>query len=295
MPKTKPKACNYGLFFARGKYVTIYDAEDIPEPDQLKLALANFDNDKGEIACLQARLNFYNREENILTRLFTLEYSFWFDCMIPGLVRLGFPIPLGGTSNHFDRNKLEEVKAWDPFNTTEDADLGIRLAVKGYRVGFITSTTYEEANALLKNWIKQRSRWIKGYIQTFLVHSRNMPYLYRHTGLRGLLTLFLLIGGTPFIFLAHPLVFMLSFIAEPAFGINILSMSVLLLGNSMGIILHAVGLLRRGYYNLLPFSFLIPFYWYLHSVSAYIALYELIKRPFYWYKTQHGVSKYLKA
>ena len=295
MPKTKPKACNYGLFFARGKYVTIYDAEDIPEPDQLRLALANFEKCKGDTACLQAKLNFYNRDENLLTKLFTLEYSFWFDCMIPGLVKLGFPIPLGGTSNHFDRSKLDGVKGWDPFNTTEDADLGIRFAVKGYRVGFINSTTYEEANARLKNWVKQRSRWIKGYMQTFLVHSRNMGYLYKHTGVRGLLTLFLLIGGTPFIFLAHPFVMLFSLFVSPAFDVKTISLYTFVIGNGMGIVLHAIGLLRRGYYNLLPFSILIPLYWYLHSLSAYIALYELIKRPFYWYKTQHGISKYLKA
>ena len=173
IPKTKPKACNYGLFFARGKYLTIYDAEDIPEPDQLKKAVIAFKKAGNDFICFQAALNYFNRDENFLTKMFTLEYSYWFDYLLPGLYNLKLPIPLGGTSNHFDVEKLREIGAWDPFNTTEDADLGVRAFGRGYKVGVINSTTYEEANARVKNWIRQRSRWIKGYKQTFLVQARN--------------------------------------------------------------------------------------------------------------------------
>ena len=183
-PRTKPKACNYGLFFARGKYLVIYDAEDIPEPTQLKAAVVAFKKATPDYVCFQAALNYFNARENFLTRMFTLEYSYWFDYLIPGLDHLNLPIPLGGTSNHFDVAKLRKLGGWDPFNTTEDADLGIRASAEKYRVGFINSTTFEEANADLGNWIRQRSRWVKGYMQTWLVYSRHPVQLIKAVGSR---------------------------------------------------------------------------------------------------------------
>ena len=164
LPKTKPKALNYGLHFARGEYLTIYDAEDIPDPDQLKKAILAFRTHDKDYVCFQAALNYFNKNENFLTRMFTLEYSYWFDCLIPGLYGLRLPIPLGGTSNHFDVRKLKQIGGWDPFNVTEDADLGMRASAEGYKVGVIASTTYEEANSNLGNWLRQRSRWVKGYM-----------------------------------------------------------------------------------------------------------------------------------
>lgn len=302
IPKTKPKACNYGLFFAKGKYLTIYDAEDIPEPDQLKKAFVAFRKGGEEYICFQAALNYFNKDENFLTKMFTLEYSYWFDYLLPGLYNLGLPIPLGGTSNHFDTEKLREIGAWDPFNTTEDADLGVRAFGKGYKVGIINSTTYEEANARLKNWIRQRSRWIKGYMQTFLVHSRNLGKLYKNVGIKGMLSFLFLIGGTPATFLINPimwLVFIVWLITqtkvyEPVFPGPLLYISLfnLLFGNFMGIYLNMLAVFKRGYYELLPYAFLNPVYWMLHSVASHIALYELFTRPFYWQKTQHGITKY---
>lgn len=172
-PRTKPKACNYGLARARGEYVVIYDAEDIPEPDQLLKAVAVLRSSPAEVVCVQAKLSYYNAFQNVLTKWFTVEYATWFDLMLPGLFAARMPIPLGGTSNHFKTAVLQSMGAWDPFNVTEDADLGIRLYKAGYRTVIMNSTTYEEANADLVNWIRQRSRWIKGYIQTSLVHLRS--------------------------------------------------------------------------------------------------------------------------
>ncbi|MDW8294745.1 MAG: glycosyltransferase [Aquificaceae bacterium] len=302
IPKTKPKACNYGLFFARGKYLTIYDAEDIPEPDQLKKAVVAFRKAGDNYMCFQAALNYFNKDENFLTKMFTLEYSYWFDYLLPGLFRLRLPIPLGGTSNHFDVEKLREIGAWDPFNTTEDADLGVRAFGKGYRVGVINSTTYEEANARVKNWIRQRSRWIKGYMQTFLVHARNPVKLYRSVGLRGMLAFYLLIGGTPFAFLANPIMWLIFFVwlftrtqaYEQFFPPAVLYISLgnLLLGNFMGVYLNLIAVFKRKYYELLPYAFLNPFYWVLHSIASYKALHELFTKPFYWQKTQHGITKH---
>lgn len=171
-PKTKPRACDYGLEEAGGEYLAIYDAEDRPEPDQLKKAVAAFRGLPERVICLQAKLNYYNPHQNWLTKWFTLEYTTWFDLFLPGLNRLKVPIPLGGTSNHFKTSALREVGGWDPFNVAEDCDLGMRLHKAGFRTQVLDSTTWEEANSRLGNWIRQRSRWVKGYIQTHLVHTR---------------------------------------------------------------------------------------------------------------------------
>lgn len=300
-PKTKPKACNYGLFFARGEYLVIYDAEDLPDPDQLKKAVVAFRNFPEEYICFQAALNYYNRDTNFLTRMFTLEYSYWFDYMLPGLYKLKMIIPLGGTSNHFKVEKLKELGAWDPFNVTEDADLGVRAFAKGYKVGVINSTTWEEANSRLKNWIRQRSRWIKGYMQTYLVHNRNPLKLLRKVGWRGFISFHLLIGGTPFMFLVNPIMWAVfiywlitkSLALEPIFPSFILYMAIfnLLFGNFIAIYLSMLAVFKRKYYELLPYALLNPVYWILHSIASYIALYELFTKPFYWYKTQHGLTK----
>ncbi len=196
LPKTKPKACNYALGFARGELLVVYDAEDRPEPDQLRKVVATFARASANTACLQCRLNYYNANENWLTRMFTLDYSLWFDQVLPGLERLNIPIPLGGTSNHFKIKVLRELHAWDPFNVAEDADLGIRLTQKGYRVGIVDSTTFEEASHEASTWIRQRSRWIKGYMQTFLVHTRRPLHLIRTVGVLGFLGFIFFVGGT---------------------------------------------------------------------------------------------------
>jgi cellulose synthase/poly-beta-1,6-N-acetylglucosamine synthase-like glycosyltransferase len=300
-PRTKPKACNYGLAFANGEYLVIYDAEDIPEPAQLKTAVCAFRKNPPDYVCFQAALNYFNAEENVLTRMFTLEYSYWFDYLIPGLDRLRLPIPLGGTSNHFDVAKLRVLGGWDPFNTTEDADLGIRASAEKFRVGFINSTTFEEANANLGNWIRQRSRWVKGYMQTFLVYWRHPLTLIRTIGIKQFLAFNLFVGGTPLTFLAAPplwalFVFWLltrSHAIEPLFpdAVLYLALANLLLGNFLGIYLNMIAIYLRKNYALMPYALLNPFYWMLHSIASYKALGQLVTKPFYWEKTQHGLSR----
>jgi glycosyltransferase XagB len=300
-PRTKPKACNYGLAFAHGAYLVIYDAEDIPEPSQLKMAVCAFRKNPPDYVCFQAALNYFNATENVLTRMFTLEYSYWFDYLIPGLDRLKLPIPLGGTSNHFDVTKLRALGGWDPFNTTEDADLGIRASAEKYRIGFINSTTFEEANADLGNWIRQRSRWVKGYMQTFLVYWRHPVALIRTIGFKNFLAFNLFIGGTPLTFLASPplwglFVFWLltrSHFVEPLFpdAVLYLALANLLIGNFLGIYLNMIAIYLRKNYALMPYALLNPLYWLLHSIAAYKALGQLFTKPFYWEKTQHGISR----
>jgi glycosyltransferase XagB len=300
-PQTKPKACNYGLHFARGELVTIYDAEDKPEPDQLKKAVIAFRHAGPETVCLQARLNYYNRDENWLTRLFTLEYSMWFDLMLPGLEHLRIPIPLGGTSNHFRTAALREMHAWDPYNVTEDADLGVRLTARGYRCATLNSTTFEEANTRLGNWLRQRSRWIKGYMQTWLVHMRQPATLFRQLGLLRFIGFQLCIGATVLTLLLNPLLWLMfaNWVGglppdlEPFFPPWVVSFALfnLLVGNACMIYFFMLGAYRRGYTGLIAYALTAPIYWAMMSIAAYKALWQLIHKPFYWEKTTHGISK----
>jgi len=301
-PKTKPKACNYGLNFARGEYLTIYDAEDIPQPDQLKKAVVAFrKHPPGRYLCFQAALNYFNSRQNIITKFFTLEYTYWFDYLLPGLDKLRLPIPLGGTSNHFDLELLKKLGAWDPFNTTEDADLGVRAAAEGLRVGVINSTTFEEANSRYGNWIRQRSRWIKGYMQTALVFNREPLQLLRKIGLKNWLAFQVFIAGTPLLFLINPIMwgfFLFWVITRTQFMeahylplATFFGLINLILGNFLGIYLNCMAVFRRRFYYLLPFALLNPVYWlFFHTPAAYKALWQLFVKPHYWEKTTHGLS-----
>jgi cellulose synthase/poly-beta-1,6-N-acetylglucosamine synthase-like glycosyltransferase len=299
-PKTKPKACNVGLTTARGEFLVIYDAEDRPDPDQLKKAVYAFRRSGRRVVCLQAALNYWNTRDNALTRMFTLEYSFWFDYMLPGLYALRMPIPLGGTSNHFRTQALRDLGGWDPYNVTEDADLGIRASMSGYEVGIIDSTTFEEANRSYPNFIRQRSRWIKGYLQTVLVHSRRPVRLLREAGPKALLGFGLLIGGTPLTFLAMPPLILvtvayalgqpLGWFPELPPWVMVVGITNLVLGNGVSVYIAMAGAFKRRNYGLVPWALLNPVYWLLHSVASYKALWQLITRPHYWEKTRHGLS-----
>ncbi len=299
-PKGKPKACNYGLLHARGEYVVIFDAEDIPEPDQLKKVLVAFRRSADHVVCVQAKLNYFNRNQNALTKWFTTEYSTWFDLFLPGLDAAGAPIPLGGTSNHFRLDALRKVGGWDPYNVTEDADLGLRIFKMGGATVVVDSTTFEEANSVVDNWIRQRSRWVKGYIQTYLVHMRNPLLLWRQLGPAGFLSFQLVIGGTFFGFLLNPLLWGLTgiwFITHwgviqeifptPIYYMGSVSLYV---GNFAFAYMNVAGCLRRRYYSLVKWALLSPVYWVLMSIAAWKGFLQLFYRPFYWEKTVHGLS-----
>jgi cellulose synthase/poly-beta-1,6-N-acetylglucosamine synthase-like glycosyltransferase len=297
-PKTKPKACNYGLMLARGDITVIFDAEDRPDPDQLKKVIVAFSKSAPEVTCVQAKLNYYNPDQNLLTRWFTTEYSMWFELLLPGLDADGAPIPLGGTSNHFLTARLRELGAWDPYNVTEDADLGIRLHKAGYRTAMVDSTTLEEANSDLKNWIRQRSRWIKGYIQTYLVHMRNPLLLLRQAGFKGFMSFQLVVGGT-FIFLLNPIFWLLTtlfFITRwgfiqamfPTF-VFYLAALMLFVGNFVFLYLNVAGSVQRGLFGLAKYALISPLYWGLMSLAAWKGFIQLITNPFYWEKTTHGL------
>ncbi len=300
LPKTKPKALNLGLQFARGEYVAVFDAEDIPHPRQLLDALEAFTRGPDSLACIQARLNFYNPNDNWLTRQFTIEYSILFDVMLPFLKKLNIPIPLGGTSNHFKTGILRKIGAWDPHNVTEDADLGIRLNRLGFTSDVITSTTREEAVGDVWSWIRQRSRWLKGWMQTYLVHMRQPAHLYKDLGARGFLGFQIVFGGILIAALLHPFFIawtgyaLLHQITESTggwFGHPVLQFAnffIFFSGYFFSMLAGAYALEKRGHHRLIGSVFSMPFYWLLVSIGAYYGLWQLIFRPFYWEKTDHG-------
>ena len=301
LPKTKPKACNYGLAIAKGKYTVIYDAEDVPEPTQLKKAYLAFKNLPQKVACVQAKLNFYNKNYNILTRLFTAEYSLWFDVVLPGMQTLDTNIPLGGTSNHFKTQALRDMHGWDAFNVAEDCDLGARLFKKGFRTAILDSVTKEEATSVSKSWIRQRSRWIKGYMQTYLVHMRRPLDFLRNHGLGHVLLFQLSIGGKPLTMLINPILWVITIsyfslyayvgeAIESIFPSVIFYMAVLSLifGNFLAVYYYMIGCAKREQWSLIKFVFLVPLYWILLSIASYMALWQLIFKPHFWEKTTHG-------
>ncbi len=290
-PRTKPKAVNFAFAFVRGEYTVIYDAEDRPEADQLRKAVRAFRKAPADVACVQARLNVYNAQQNLLTRLFAADYALWFDYLLPGLDRAAVPMPLGGTSNHFRTGALRAIRGWDAFNVTEDADLGIRMARLGLRVRTFDSTTFEEAPARLSIWLPQRARWLKGYMQTWLVHMRRPGELVRHAGWRGFFGFQLFIGGTIAAALFNPvlwLILMLAHLNGQAGGD--VAFAAILAGNLLFTYLLMLGLLRRGWLELAPAALAAPLYWLLISAAGYIALVDLVRRPSHWRKTAHGAG-----
>ena len=300
-PRTKPKALNYGLAGARGDYVVIYDAEDRPHPQQLREAHAHFRDAPPEVACLQAPLIIANASESWLSALFALEYSGLFRRLLPFLGTRRQPMPLGGTSNHFRTAVLREVGAWDPYNVTEDADLGMRLYRLGYRAETLGRFTIEDAPTERSVWVGQRTRWFKGWMQTWLVLMRHPVRLTRELGLRGTLMFHVLVTGMLVSALGHPLI--LFFIAMTMWnlffaphatpfelGMFVLDWFNVILAYTIfvGLGWKAMGENERG---RVGFKWRhVPAYWMLMSIAAWRAAIELRRNPFFWNKTPHKPS-----
>lgn len=300
-PRTKPKACNYGMQLATGDIVTIYDAEDRPDPLQLRkaaIALAALPRD---VVCLQAALAYHNFEQNRITKWFTVEYLTWFTHFLPGLVASGAPLPLGGTSNHMRIEALRELGGWDPFNVTEDADLGLRLHRAGMRTMVLDSTTEEEANSDFVNWAKQRSRWYKGYFQTWLVHMRHPAKLRRQIGWRGVVGVNLFVGGTPALAALNPIFWLMTvvwFVAKPHWILALFpgplyfpAMLCWIFGNLAVVYMGIYSIRIANREDLLGSALTVPVYWVMMSVAAVKAVVQLFQAPTFWEKTVHGLAR----
>lgn len=308
-PQTKGRASNYALKFSLSDYLVIYDAEDKPDPYQLLKAVRCFQkhaasqlhkprHQRKYLSCVQARLNFYNKNESIVSSFFALEYAMQFNYIMPAMSNAKVFLPLGGTSNHFTARALLVLQGWDIYNVTEDADIGVRIALLGWEVAMINSCTMEEAPIDTITWVKQRTRWFKGHMQTFLVHLRQPANTYRKLGAKSFLNFFSLMGiatfgavltvpalitclvsmlyKSPFTDFQHKLIIYTTII-------SLLSWLVTLY-TSFERVRRDLGLRR---WILL----ILPFYFILHLIAVFRALIQLISKPHYWDKTQHGTSK----
>lgn len=296
-PRTKPRAMNYGLNFARGSIVGVYDAEDAPEPDQILKVARKFLEVPSDVACLQGQLDYYNPHHNWLSRCFTLEYATWFRLLLPGVSRLGLFVPLGGTTLFFRRSLLEEMGAWDAHNVTEDADLGLRLTRHGYRTEIIETTTYEEANAAVLPWVKQRSRWLKGYAMTWATHMRDPVQLWRDLGARRFLGLQAQLLGTVLGFSLAPVLWTL--VVKVA-GLSHPLDAYLTTQGYLGLAFFFVACQMLTFYaawraaalprhrKLRLWIPILDVYFLLASAATLMGLAELLVKPFHWRKTAHG-------
>lgn len=313
-PKTKARACNYALKYAKGDYLVIYDAEDCPDANQLLFVSdyysrynKNPQNTK-RLACVQCKLNYYNANENWLTKMFNVEYSILFNHILCVLSSLFLPIPLGGSSNHFDLSILRELGGWDDYNVTEDAEIGMRFALNDFNVQIADSYTYEEAPIEVMGWIKQRARWIKGHLMTYLIYMRSPSVTLDKFGTLGFMTFSYIMGASILALFCAPIIFFIMFLFFTSiiiFFVNdfteLSSIFVFFIGifficyNSYIIVNYDYK--ERGIYLDLKEKLLLvltfPFYLVLHNVAAIVALYELFVRPHHWNKTEHGLTKLL--
>jgi cellulose synthase/poly-beta-1,6-N-acetylglucosamine synthase-like glycosyltransferase len=297
-PKTKPKALNVAFLQTHGELLVIFDAEIIPDADQLKKAVLAF-RKFPDIACIQTRLDHYNADQNWITKLFNAEFSFHYDMFLPGLQKLGYALPLSGHSTHFRRAVLEDIGAWDPYNLTEDCDVGIRLFRNGYKTDIIDSYSREEATSSLGAWIIQRSRWMKGFIQTSIVHLRHPVRLKNELGGWGKFCAFLLIVPGSVLMniinlfywglfgawlVTHSAVIQ-SLFPGPVLYLSLFSFAA---GNFLFMYLNLLGSYGRQRYSMVKYSLLSFFYWLMLAYSAVRACVHLVWKPHQWEKTKHG-------
>ncbi|WP_093178970.1 glycosyltransferase [Pseudovibrio sp. Tun.PSC04-5.I4] len=299
-PQTKPRALSVGLAATKSEFVTVFDAEDRPEPQQLKKAICQFALEGHDVSCLQASLSIDHAEDKWLVRQFAFEYSALFDVFLPFLSRRNLLLPLGGTSNHFRVSALRKVGGWDPFNVTEDADLAVRFARHGFNTKTLKSTTYEEAPLTLTAWLHQRTRWHKGWIQTLAVHLRNPVLTYQQLGFKNFAMLLLMFMGGMLCLWAAPLT-VVAFTrilwnyhqigAEALNGFSIYALFCFLFGLGGTVATVLQGSAKRKFRPTLLEILSIPLYWVLGCIASYKALIEFFVKPHYWRKTEHGVAQ----
>ncbi|WP_262386586.1 hypothetical protein ROLI_008740 [Roseobacter fucihabitans] len=296
---TKPRALNYALDFCRGSIIGVWDAEDWPEADQIERVVSRFNEAPENVVCLQGILDYYNSRTNWLSRCFTIEYATWWRVILPGIAKLGLIIPLGGTTLFFRRDALEKLGGWDAHNVTEDADLGVRLARHGFVTELLPTVTREEATSRAWPWVRQRSRWLKGFMITYFVHMRHPVRLIQDVGFKrfmGLQTIFLASFSQ---FAAAPLLwsFWLTLTGVPhpvetTLGTPVIwgLMGLFIFSEALSLAMGIYAVSGRVHRHLIPFVPSMMIYFTLGALASYKALWEMVSAPFYWDKTQHGVS-----
>lgn len=297
---TKPRALNYALDFCRGSIIGVWDAEDAPEPDQIEKVVTRFNEAPENVVCLQGILDYYNPKENWISRCFTIEYATWWRLILPGIAKLGLVLPLGGTTLFFKREPLEKLGRWDAHNVTEDADLGVRLARHGYVTELIPTVTYEEANCRPWRWVRQRSRWLKGFMITYIVHMKDPIKLIRDLGFMRFMGLQMIFLATFSQFALAPVLwsfwvtlFGISHPVHTVLGDTATTALIVLFFTSelLNITMAMVAVSGRHHRHLMKWVLTTPLYFTLGALAAYKAIYEMIVTPFYWDKTQHGMTK----
>lgn len=291
-PRTKPKALNLGLSRARGRFIAVFDAEDRPHPQQVRAALDAFAEGGPETGCVQAPLVIDNGRASWLSAQFAVEYAIQFRGLVPFLVGAGLPPPLGGTSNHFRTEAVRAAGGWDPYNVTEDADIGYRLARDGWRFAAVSPPTWEEAPVTLRAWLRQRSRWIKGHLQTWLVLMRHPRQAARDMGAPAFLAMQVTLGGSILAAFAHAP--MLGLLAAGAllerFELPPADLGLALAGWLSALLAAVAAAAAQRDWRLAWAGLSMPFYWPLATLAALLAVVDLVARPHYWAKTEHGVS-----
>jgi glycosyltransferase XagB len=310
--KTKPNALNYGLSRAKGSIIAVYDAEDSPDPRQLRMVATYFIKNPGA-ACVQARLAYYNSHQSILTKFFAIEYMQQFLLNHPAYYSMKCILPLGGTSNFFRTEVLRDLGGWDPTNVTEDVELGIRLQMKGHSIIPINSITWEEAPPRLYTWLKQRSRWNKGYLYTLLVHFRNPVKITRALGFKSTIYLFFmliapLVNAAAFISWIMVIVYWLDWSSlislqplagwiQDAYTYHPVLFYSALITFGFGFAYNIFGAFETLFrqdntysLNKVRYSLFVPIYHFFHAIACFMALYGLIVKPTAWDKTPHGFS-----
>jgi hypothetical protein len=297
---TKPRALNYALDFCRGSIVGVWDAEDAPEPDQIEKIVTRFQSAPAEVACLQGRLDYYNSRANWISRCFTIEYATWWRIVLPGIARLGLVVPLGGTTLFFRRDILEKLRGWDAHNVTEDADLGLRLARHGYVTELIDTVTFEEANCRAWPWVRQRSRWLKGFLITWCVHMRDPALLLRELGWArfwGVQTMFLAtfcqFACAPLLWSFWLIPFGVAHPVQSTLGAPVVwgMIGVFVLSGLLNATLGMVAVSGKRHRHLIGWVLTLPLYFPMGVLAAYKGLHQFVVRPFFWDKTQHGITE----
>ncbi|MCE2992186.1 MAG: glycosyltransferase [Candidatus Jidaibacter sp.] len=299
-PQTKAKACNYAMQFATGELTCIYDAEDRPDSLQLKIVANKFAISDKNVCCLQCRLFFYNGHENLLTSMFEIEYQGYYNFLLPIATYFKYPLPLGGSSNHFKTDYLIEIGGWDPHNVTEDADLGMRFAILGHSARIIYSFTREEATMTVSAWLRQRVRWFKGYFHTCFIYFRHPIQVIRSFQFKGVAFFLYILCLSPFLMISSPILLILSVATYLSFfdfsvGANIMLILITwinLVSTLMCTFLTSYIVLSIPGHKYLRWRWvLFVFYAFLLIYAAIVAIFKLFKEPHKWDKTTHGVTK----